>query len=117
MHYVCALRLQAAVSAGGDECQAVMVARDVIEEAAREEGVDVEEAAQQSGGRKQDGSGTQEGEEAAVADADGAGAGGRISNRRGLLPDSHCEYLSKLYDGTVQPDLPLHFCTEPRRVL
>lgn len=90
MCQACPPRLQAAVSAGGDECQAVMVARDVIEEAAREEGVDVEAAAQRSGGRKQDGSGTQEGEEVAAADADGAGAGGRISNRCGLLFESHC---------------------------
>ena len=43
--------VQAAVSAGGDECQAVMVAHDVIEEAAREEGVDVEQAAKRGEGR------------------------------------------------------------------
>lgn len=58
------------------------MARENIEEAAREEGVDVEEAALKGDGRKQDGSGKQDGEDAAAqADGDGAGAGGRASNR------------------------------------
>ena len=89
-----------------------MVARDVIEEAAREEGVDVEEAAQRSGGRKQDGSGTQEGEETAAADADGAGAGGRISNRCSLLPRSHLTVYR--HTRLSSPHLcPLHGASSP----